>query len=167
MEAAGSAVDGRQAGAVDGKDALRLWLRLLTCTNLIESRIRTLLRTRFDTTLPRFDMLAALDRAPRGLTMGELSHRLLVSQGNVTNVARRLEADGLIIKVPSPADRRSQIVSLTDRGREWFASLARQHEIWLADMFQSLEADDIESLTQAIATARQAVENSVKPGESG
>ena len=94
---------------------LRLWLRLLTCTTLIEGEVRRRLRDEFDVTLPRFDLMAQLDKAPDGMTLGELSQRMMVSNGNVTGLVERLVAQGLLDRRASPNDRRAQIVSLTGR----------------------------------------------------
>ena len=101
----------------DHKAELRLWLRLLTCTTLIESEMRRRLRDEFDVTLPRFDLMAQLDSAPNGMTLGELSQRMMVSNGNVTGLVERLVEQGLIDRRPLPTDRRAQIVSLTAEGR--------------------------------------------------
>ena len=104
------------SGPHDHKDELRLWLRLFTCKEVIESEVRRRLRDNFDVTLPRFDLLAQLDRAPKGMTLGELSQRMMVSNGNVTGLVDRLVEQGLIDRRPSPKDRRAQIVSLTAGG---------------------------------------------------
>ena len=80
----------------DHHESLRLWLRLLTCTMLIERRIRAGLREAFATTLPRFDLMAQLERNPAGLKMGELSRRLMVTGGNVTAITDQLVAEGLV-----------------------------------------------------------------------
>ena len=105
--------------AVSADDHLdvRIWLRLLTCTNMIEGRVRRNLREEFDFTLPRFDLLAQLDRAETGLTMGELSRRLMVSNGNVTGLIDRLVNEGLVARKPAPEDRRAHLV-----GHEPFVS---------------------------------------------
>ena len=95
---------------------MRLWLRLLTCTTLIETEVRRRLRDEFDVTLPRFDLMAQLDRAPNGMTLGELSQRMMVSNGNVTGLVERLVEQGLVERTPAPNDRRAQIVSLTAEG---------------------------------------------------
>ena len=102
------------------KSELRLWLRLLTCTNLIEAELRRRLRVAFNTTLPRFDLLAALDRAPEGLTLGEVSGRMMVSNGNVTGLVGRLAAQGSIERLPHATDRRAATVRLTAAGRRGF-----------------------------------------------
>ena len=90
----------------DHKDELRLWLRLFTCKEVIETEVRRRLRDSFEVTLPRFDLLAQLDRAPKGMTLGELSQRMMVSNGNVTGLVDRLVEQGLINRRPSPKDRR-------------------------------------------------------------
>jgi DNA-binding MarR family transcriptional regulator len=120
------------------KDELRLWLRLLTCTTLIESEIRSRLRRDFDTTLPRFDLLAALDRAPGGMTLGAVSRRMMVSNGNVTGLAARLEAEGLVERRAVPGDRRAQLLRLTAKGRRDFARQSAAHEGWVADLLGDL-----------------------------
>src|SRR5262249_40149160 len=101
----------------DDHDALRLWLRLFTCTMLIEGRVRAGLRERFATTLPRFDLMSQLERAPEGLKMGELSRRMMVTGGNVTGITTALVAEGLIERRAIPGDRRAQLVRLTAEGK--------------------------------------------------
>jgi DNA-binding MarR family transcriptional regulator len=136
----------RLGGAPDGKRSLRLWLRLLTCATTIEQTISQRLRDAFGSTLPRFDMLSALDRAGEaGLTMGEVSRMLMVSNGNVTGLAQRLKADGLIEHLPG-ADRRVQRVRLTALGRTRFTAMAAAHEHWIESLLADLtptEADDL------------------------
>src|SRR6516162_4735269 len=110
----------------DHKDELRLWLRLFACKELIESEVRRRLRESFSLTLPRFDLMAQLDRAPKGMTLGELSQRMMVSNGNVTGLVDRLVEQGLIDRRPSPKDRRAQIVTLTAEGRRFFRAIARR-----------------------------------------
>ncbi len=122
----------------DHKDELRLWLRLFTCKEVIEAEVRRRLRDNFDVTLPRFDLLAQLDRAPNGMTLGELSQRMMVSNGNVTGLVDRLVEQGLIQRRPSPKDRRAQIVSLTAEGRKFFRAMARANGDWIGEMFADL-----------------------------
>jgi DNA-binding MarR family transcriptional regulator len=126
----------------DHKDELRLWLRLLTCSTLIESEIRTRLREEFKTTLPRFDLMAQLDKSTVGMTVGEVSQRLMVSNGNVTAVVAGLLADGLVDKRPAPQDRRVQVLSLTALGRRTFKAMADRHEGWIAELLGDLEPAD-------------------------
>src|SRR5256714_3588461 len=135
----------------DHEAELRLWLRLLTCTTLIEGEIRRRLRDSFDVTLPRFDLMAQLDKAPNGMTLGELSQRMMVSNGNVTGLAERLVEQGLLDRRPSPNDRRAQIVSLTAEGRRTFRAMARTHEDWIAEMFAGLDAADVDTLMALLA----------------
>ena len=139
---------------------LRLWLRLLTCTNFMESEIRRRLRETFAVTLPRFDLLAQLDRAPDGLTLGEISRRMMVSNGNITLLAERLASEGLITRTPAPGDRRAQIVRLTDEGRRAFHAMAGRHEAWVGQMCAGLEPGEVDQLMALLGklkgSARQA-----------
>jgi len=113
------------------KHRLRLWLRLLRASRFIESDVRELLKAEFSTTLPRFDVLAALDRNEQGLMMSELSRELEVSNGNVTGIVERLVADGLVLRAPIETDRRAMRVSMSKSGRQAFARMARAHEGWI------------------------------------
>ncbi len=145
------------------KDELRLWLRLLTCTTLIEGEIRTRLRRDFDTTLPRFDLLAALDRAPAGLSLGEVSRRMMVSNGNVTGLATRLEAEGLIERRARPGDRRAQLLRLTPKGRREFARQSAAHEGWIAELLAGVTAVERGALFRLLGHAKISVRNALPP----
>jgi DNA-binding MarR family transcriptional regulator len=118
--------------------SLRLWLRLLSCTNQIENRIRHNLQSRFETTLPRFDLMAQLERTPDGLKMSELSQRMMVTGGNVTGITDGLEKEGLVIREVDAADRRVFRVKLTVEGERQFRRLAAEHEQWIIDLFGPL-----------------------------
>ncbi|HWM48401.1 MAG TPA: MarR family transcriptional regulator [Xanthobacteraceae bacterium] len=141
----------------DHKAELRLWLRLLTCTNLIEAEIRRRLRVH-DVTLPRFDLMAQLEKNPAGMPLGELSSRMMVSNGNITGLVERLVEQGLIDRRPSPRDRRAQIVSLTAEGRRTFRAMARDHEGWIAEIFAGLDAADIDALMALLGKAKQSAQ---------
>jgi DNA-binding MarR family transcriptional regulator len=138
----------------DHQAELRLWLRLLTCTTLIEGEVRRRLRDNFGVTLPRFDLLAQLDKTPGGMTLGQLSSRMMVSNGNVTGLAERLVAQGLLDRKPSASDRRAQIVTLTAEGRRAFRAMARAHERWIADLFAGLTAEEIDELMRLLAKTK-------------
>ena len=138
----------------DHQAELRLWLRILTCTTLIEGEVRRRLRESFGVTLPRFDLLAQLDKTPGGMTLGQLSSRMMVSNGNVTGLAERLVAQGLLDRKPSASDRRAQIVSLTAEGRRTFRAMARAHEHWIADLFADLTVDEIDELMRLLAKTK-------------
>ena len=135
-------------------DALRLWLRLLTCTQLIEKQIRTELRTQFETTLPRFDLMAQLERAEGGLRMNELSRRMMVTGGNVTGITDQLEAEGLVERVEVAGDRRAYRVRLTPRGRRQFNTMAQAHESWIVDAFAALSPEDIRTLRSLLGKVK-------------
>ena len=120
--------------------ALRLWLRLLACTNLVEAPLRKRLREQFEGSLPRFDLMAQLDRHPGGLKMRELSDRLMVTGGNVTGLTDRLVSEGLVERREDPGDRRTSTVALTAEGQRQFRTMARAHEAWVAELFGGLSA---------------------------
>jgi DNA-binding MarR family transcriptional regulator len=142
----------------NGKASLRLWLRLLTCTNFIEREVRARLRRDFSVTLPRFDMMAALERAPDGLSMGELSERLMVSNGNVTGVAERLVQEGLAKRWSPPADRRSSRIALTAHGQKTFAAMAKKHQGWIGEMMSGLNAKERETLMTLLAKVKTSLD---------
>lgn len=123
-------------------DALRVWLRLLSCTTLIENQISSRLRAEFETTLPRFDVLAQLARFPDGLLMSELSQRLMVSNGNITGITDNLERAGLVERILLPADRRARKVCLTDKGRVAFNQMALTHEAWINAWLSNLTDEE-------------------------
>lgn len=127
---------------------LRIWVRLLSCARIVEKRLRRNFQEQFDTTLPRFDVMAAIDRVPEGLTMGALSRALLVSNGNVTSIVRQLVAQGFITYQPDPRDGRSAIVTFTAAGRAHFAELAIAHRGWV---HESLEDFPVEMQEQLLA----------------
>ncbi len=135
--------------------ALRLWLRLLTCTQLIERRVRSGLRDSFQTTLPRFDLMAQLERHPEGLKMKELSHRLMVTGGNVTGITDQLVAEGLVERVSVESDRRAFLVRLTEAGRSAFEAMAVEHEQWIVQAFEGLSARELEQLHKLLGKVKQ------------
>jgi len=142
-----------RAGAED-HDALRLWLRLLSCTTQVEDEVGRRLRARFGISLARFDYLAQLHRVPAGLRMRELSRRLMVTGGNVTGLTNELAREGLVVRAPDPLDRRAWILRLTPRGRAAFEGMAREHERWILEMFGDLEPRVMRQLHRQLGTVR-------------
>jgi len=135
--------------------ALRVWLRLLTCTQLIERRVRSRLRERFATTLPRFDLMAQLERHPGGLKMNELSRLLMVTGGNVTAIVDQLEKEGLVERLDEPADRRAFRIQLTRAGEKGFAEMARSHEEWVVELLAGMSRRDQDELLRLLAKVKQ------------
>ncbi len=135
------------------KRRLKLWIRLLSVTRGAEAHLREFLRVKHGSTLPRFDVMAALYRRRDGCSMSELSRMLLVSNGNVTTVVDRLEADGMVERRPSEADRRTVFVSLTPQGLQHFEVLAREHEAEVAKIFAGLDDADVDALTEIMKRA--------------
>jgi DNA-binding MarR family transcriptional regulator len=145
----------------EDRRALRLWLRLLTCSTLIEGSVRRRLREEFGETLPRFDLLAQLDKAAEGLTLSELSRRMMVSNGNLTALVERLVGVGWVDRQTSAADRRAQLVRLSESGRAAFARMASRHEGWIAGLTAGLSPAEVEQLLHLLArlktSAREAI----------
>jgi DNA-binding MarR family transcriptional regulator len=146
----------------DHREELRLWLRLLTCTALIEGDVRRRLREQFDVTLPRFDLMAQLDKAPDGMTLSDLSKRMMVSNGNLTGLVDRLVASGHIVRTVSPTDRRATVISLTDSGRAEFRAMAAEHELWIADLFGDLTARDRDDLLRLLGKTKLSARRAIK-----
>lgn len=128
------------------KERLRLWLRMLKASRSIENRLRENFRREFGTTLPRFDVLAALSRYADGLKMSQISGVLKVSNGNVTGIVDRLAEEGLLVRVPVPGDRRASLVRLTRKGQEEFAAQAAAHAVWIDDLLSGISAEDARAI---------------------
>ena len=149
----------------DHKAELRLWLRLLTCTTLVEDDIRTRLRAEFDVTLPRFDLMAQLHKAPDGLTLSRLSSRMMVSNGNLTALVERLVEAGQLERRISAADRRVVNVRLTDAGERAFAAMACRHEGWIAELFSGLGDSETEQLMMLLGKLKGSVRAATGAGQ--
>ncbi len=143
----------------------RLWLRLLACTTLIEGELRRRFREEYDFTMPRFDVLAQLDREPSGLVLGELPKRLMVSAGNLTPIVDRLVEDGYITRTPSNLDRRVQIVCMTVEGRKTFRRMAKSHGAWLAELLAEFPMDRLDGLVGALDDVKSAVRDALQHRE--
>lgn len=135
-------------------DELRLWLRMLTCTQLIEKQVRSQLREQFETTLPRFDLMAQLERVPDGMKMKELSRRMMVTGGNVTGITDQLVAEGFVERVDVEGDRRAFLVRLTPKGRHQFQQMAQAHEAWIVSAFAGLQAKEVGQLHQLLGKVK-------------
>jgi len=148
----------RLGGAPHSKQSLRLWLKLLSCSMIVEKRLRARLEREFNTTLPRFDVLAVLDRHALGLKMSALSESLMVSNGNVTGVVTRLIDDGLVTRTVDQEDRRSATVRLTRKGRDIFLKMAAAHEQWMDEMFADLSDNQTDDLMRSLMQLRRSIE---------
>ena len=136
-------------------DALRLWLRLFTCSTMIAQHVGSALKRDFGSSLPRFDLLAQLDRASDGLRMGELSERTLSTGGNITWLVRALEAEGLVTRRVAEHDRRAAIVRLTPAGKRHFATMARAHERWITTLLSSLSTSERKTLYALLGAVKR------------
>ena len=148
---AARATDAETRAERDDHGAIRLWLRMLATNRLVETRTRRLLQERYATTLPRFDLMAQLERVPKGLKMGELSKRMMVTGGNVTGITDLLEREGLVERVADPRDRRARLVRLTGAGRRAFAAMAEEHERWIVEVFTELSGREMATIAALLA----------------
>ena len=159
------AIRDKHDGAPSERQHVRLWLRLLSCSTIIEKRLRRRFISDFGTTLPRFDVMAMLERHADGVTMGELSSALLVSNGNVTALVRQLEDDGYAVRRPGADDKRSSIVALTEEGRIYFEELATAHHAWIGGMFAGMSGEDRDALYQLLAVLKASIAAEKAEGE--
>jgi DNA-binding MarR family transcriptional regulator len=147
-------VDRESIARSEDHHALRIWLRLLTCTQLIERQVRSRLRGKFATTLPRFDLMAQLERQRDGLKMNELSRMLMVTGGNITAIVDQLEHEGLVERLDDVADRRAFRIRLTRTGERTFAEMARAHEEWVVELLAGLSRREQEDLLKLLAKVK-------------
>lgn len=141
----------------DHHQSLRLWLRMLSCTNLVEAEIRSRLRTEFGITLARFDLMAQLDRHPAGLRMGALSKRLMVTGGSITGITDQLEQEGLVVRDAVADDRRAYSVRLTAAGRRAFKRMASVHEGWVTELMGGLSGAQRDSLCSLLSIMKRSL----------
>jgi DNA-binding MarR family transcriptional regulator len=135
--------------------SVRLWLRMLSCTNRIEGVVRQNLQAKFQTTLPRFDLMAQLERARAGVKMSELSQRMMVTGGNVTGITDGLEKEGLVVREVDATDRRVYRVKLTAEGQRQFRRMAVEHEQWVIALFEGMATRDKERLVELLGDLKR------------
>lgn len=152
-----SSLDAESRVHDDHHVSLRLLLRLLACTGQIENRVRQFLQSKFRTTLARFDLMAQLERTPEGLSMNELSQRLMVTRGNITGITDGLESDGLVVRETDASDRRVFRVKLTAEGQRQFARMAREHERYIVDLFGGMSAKNKRQLMELLGELKQQI----------
>jgi DNA-binding MarR family transcriptional regulator len=143
------------------KARLRLWIRLLRASRLIEGVARERLKAQFNATLPRFDVMAALYRKPDGMLMSEISRFLMVSNGNVTGIVDRLVSDGFVARSQRNGDRRTSFINLTRKGRTAFVNMAAAHENWIDELLGGVSARDAENLSTKLKSFRSDWEGEV------
>ncbi|MCD2174916.1 MarR family winged helix-turn-helix transcriptional regulator [Rhizobium sp. C4] len=140
------------------KQELKLWLRLLATTKLMSQEIRRRLRREFGATLPQFDLLAQLYREKDGLRLGELSSRTMVTNGNVTGLVERLEADGTILRERLEDDKRVTVARLTEKGRSYFEGMAEAHERWIKEMMAEVDPTVISGLLTHVGHVKESAQ---------
>lgn len=159
-------MDTKTASRPQGSIETGVWLRLLSCTNMILRHLRRNLKGAYSLTMPRFDLLAQVARPPVGPSLGELSRRLLVTKGNITDIVARLEAVDLIERRRDAADGRVQYVFLTESGRALYDRIVPEHSRWLSELMQEVSEKDLETLFEALGILKSALKR-VEEREAG
>jgi DNA-binding MarR family transcriptional regulator len=159
----GAVLDVESRLTEDNHQSLKLWLRMLSCTTLIEAEIRSRLRLEFGITLPRFDLMAQLDRHPEGLRMGELSRRMMVTSANVTGIANLLEQEGLVLREAVPGDGRAFTLKLTAGGRRAFKRMAARHEGWIIELMGEIDEHERATLMALLSTMKRGLQGPGQP----
>ena len=142
---------------------LRLWLRMHTCSTLVENRVRSLMRNNFNTTLPRFDLMAQLASAPRGIKMSDLSRRMMVTNGNITGITDQLERDGLVERTKVDTDRRSCLIRLTAKGRQRFRHMSSAYQGWISELFEGMPEERQQQLYELLGELKIAGLSGTQP----
>jgi DNA-binding MarR family transcriptional regulator len=150
-------------GETRQQEEIRLWLRLLSLTNMIEGEVRQQLRRRFDVTLPRFDVMAQLARSPDGMSLSELSKRMMVSNGNITGLVETLVVSGHVERRTDSDDKRARVVRLTPLGRRSFSKMAAEHKTWVSNMLREVSGADIAALSRLIDKTKASVLKGSEP----
>lgn len=137
-----TAADPSTAPQLDGKEHLRLWVRLLACAHTAEQRVKSRIKERFGINQTAFNLMSQLDRFPDGIRMGELSRRTVVTGSNLTAVIDDLAKRGYVARSPAPNDRRATLIALTEAGREAFSWMSPIHATWIEEVFAEMPAED-------------------------
>ncbi|HEY3146431.1 MAG TPA: MarR family transcriptional regulator [Dongiaceae bacterium] len=156
--AARSAPGKSKPRARNGHDDIRLWLRLLYCASHIESIVQSRIMSDFGISLARFDLMSQLERVGGGLTMSEVSRRMMVSNGATTSLVDRLVEDGLVKREAHPEDRRTTILHLTEQGRERFLAMAAEHEQWIINLLTGLDGSAKQELLSGLGALKHHLE---------
>jgi DNA-binding MarR family transcriptional regulator len=130
---------------------VRAWLRLLEVHKGGLAVIRQELQG--DVTLPRFDLLANLDRED-GQTLASLSRHMLVTAGNLTGLVDRAERDGLVERRADATDRRATRVHLTRKGRKLYADAVERHARRVEAIFGGLGSQEVRTLADLLGKVR-------------
>ncbi|NEN74728.1 MarR family transcriptional regulator [Pelistega sp. NLN82] len=146
----------------DSSEGLKLWLCLHACNNQVENYIREQLYLRYKTTLPRFDFMAQLAGHKSGIKMGELSARMMVSNGNITTIATQLEKEALIERIINTQDRRSALIRLTPKGVKQYNKMAKSYEQWLEEAFSLLSPTNMAKLQKSLVLLKKALSEKTK-----
>ena len=114
---AAARINWEQAGWGDVADGMVAVTSVMRAHQILLARVENALRP-YDLSFSRFELLRLLAFSRTGaLPITTASDRLQVHVTSVTHAIRRLEADGLVKRIPHPTDGRTTLVQITDLGR--------------------------------------------------
>lgn len=129
------------------KAETRFWLQILNVHHLIYNDLNARLINESGLSIAKFDVLAQLYRFPEGISMGALSKKLKVTNGNVSGLVTRLEADGYVRRSVEPNDRRSFRASITPVGKAVFEKAMAKHQTEIGRKLSRIPLEAIEAMT--------------------
>ena len=136
----------------------RAWLALLRCFSRIERELMQFIAQKYDSSLPRYDVLTALAMSDNGLTMGQLATVLEVSKGNITGVVMRLKSDGLVKKATSLEDRRVQSVTISRQGRRLWEEMHEDYDRIIDELLSGQSDQQLQSLIRTLERTIKSVD---------
>lgn len=129
---------------------------LVRCYQALETYSAAHIRE-FGLTPPQFDIVATLGNTP-GMTPKELVEKTLITKGTLTGVVDRLAAKGLVRRIASATDGRSQIVQLTRKGAALFDKVFPAHLDYVGKAFAGFSTENYSRIEAALRDLRNAFE---------
>ena len=132
---------------------LEAWTRFLRAHSALTRELEPQLAGGHGLTLSDFDVLVQLSQAPgRRLRPVELARSVLLTRSGVTRLVQGLERAGLVERIPSPDDRRSSLVHITEAGRDVLRRASRTHLAGVRERFADrFEEHELRTLSDLLA----------------
>jgi DNA-binding MarR family transcriptional regulator len=126
---------------------------IMRVQQVLMARLNELLREH-GLTFPRYEALMLLSFTREGrLPLGKIGERLQVHRTSVTNIIDKLEADGLVRRIPHADDRRATLAEITAAGRE-VAKRGTEALNGASFGIGALPSEDLEQLTTILRALR-------------
>jgi DNA-binding MarR family transcriptional regulator len=143
-------------GWAEAADGMALVTSIMRAQQILLAQVDHALEP-FGLTFARYEALMLLSFSRTGkLPLGKIGERLQVHPASVTNVVDRLEAEGLVRRVPHPTDGRATLAEVTAKGRKLGV---RATEALNAQVFTSpdLAALDLRQIFESLTSLRAGV----------